>query len=57
MLDEINLLSIWHREAEKIHRRELTEKQRLLDQDPQDFGLQADLLVAVNNSARLLSNQ
>ena len=35
----------------------MTEKQKLLDQDPDDFGLQADLLVAVNNSARLLSNQ
>ena len=46
-----------YKEAEEIHRRELTEKQKLLDQDPNDFGLQSDLLIAINNAARLLAHQ
>ena len=46
-----------YKESEDIHRRELIEKQKLLDMDPDDFGLQSDLLIAINNAARLLSHQ
>lgn len=46
-----------YREAEEIHRRELVEKQRLLNGKPEDIGMQADVFIAMNNVARVLSNQ
>ena len=46
-----------YREAEEIHRRELVEKQKLLNELPDDIGLQADVLIAMNNVADVLSNQ
>lgn len=44
-------------EAEEIHRRELFEKQKLLDEQPEDIGIQADVFIAMNNVARVLSHQ
>ena len=46
-----------YREAEEIHRRELVEKQEVLNEQPDDIGLQADVLIAMNNVADVLSNQ
>ena len=46
-----------YREAEEIHRRELVGKQELLNEQPDDLDLQADILIAMNNVADVLSNQ
>ena len=46
-----------YREAEEIHRRELIEKQELLNMQPEDIGMQADVLIAMNNVAGVLSYQ
>ena len=46
-----------YREAEEIHRRELSEKQKLLDEQPEDIDIQADVFIAMNNVARVLSHQ
>ena len=46
-----------YREAEEIHRRELVEKQELLNERPEDIDLQADVLIAMNNVADMLSYQ
>lgn len=45
-----------YKEAEVIHRRELVEKQTLLDEQPDDIGLQADVFIAMNNVASVLSH-
>ena len=46
-----------YKEAEEIHRRELIEKQSLLKKQPDDIDMQADVLIAKKNVARVLSNQ
>ena len=46
-----------YREAEEIHRRELAGKQEVLNEQPDDIGMQADVLIAMNNVADVLSNQ
>ena len=46
-----------YREAEEIHRRELVGKQKLLDEQPEDVDIQADVFIAMNNVARVLSHQ
>lgn len=46
-----------YREAEDIHRRELIEKQKVLKEQPEDIGMQADVLIAMNNVADVLTNQ
>ena len=46
-----------YREAEEIHRRELAEKQSLLKKQPDNIDMQADVLIAKENVARVLSNQ
>lgn len=46
-----------YREAEEVHRRELVEKQKYLDEQPEDVGIQADIIIAMNNVARVLSHQ
>ena len=46
-----------YREAEGIHRRELFEKQEVLNEQPDDIGMQTDLLIAMDNVADVLSNQ
>ncbi|KAG8527609.1 uncharacterized protein KY384_007762 [Bacidia gigantensis] len=43
-----------HTEAAFLHNRELSEKQKLLDQDPEDVDLIKDVLIAINNVARVL---
>ena len=46
-----------YKEAEEIHRRELVGKQEILNEQPDDIGLQADVLIAMNNVADVLSSQ
>ena len=46
-----------YREAEEIHRRELVGKQEVLNEQPDDISLQADVLIAMHNVADVLSNQ
>lgn len=46
-----------YREAEEIHRRELAGKQELLNEQPDDIGLQADVVIAMTNVADMLSHQ
>lgn len=46
-----------YREAEEIHRKELIEKQKILKEQPEDLGMQADVLIAMNNVADVLTNQ
>ena len=46
-----------YREAEQIHRRELVGKQELLNEQPDDLDLQADVLIAIRNVADVLSHQ
>ena len=46
-----------YKEAEEIHRQELAEKQKLLTKQPEDVEMQADVLIAMNNVARVLYHQ
>ena len=46
-----------NKEAEEIHRKELNEKQKLLEGNPGDLGLEADAIIALENVARVLSSQ
>ena len=46
-----------YKEAEEVHRRELVEKQRFLEEQPEDTGMQEDITIAMNNVARVLSHQ
>ena len=46
-----------YKEAESIHRRELVAKQKFLGEQPGDIGAQADVFIAMNNVARVLSHQ
>ena len=53
-----NLQQLGHyKEAEEIHRRELVEKQRFLEEQPEDAGMQEDITIAMNNVASVLSHQ
>ena len=53
-----NLQQLGHyKEAEEIHRRELMEKQKFLEEQPEDSGMQEDIIVAMNNVACVLSHQ
>ena len=46
-----------YREAEEIHRRAFVEKQEVLNEQPDDIGLQSDVLIAMSNVADVLSDQ
>lgn len=46
-----------YREAEDIHRKELIEKQKILQEQPEDIGMQADVLYAMGDIADVLTNQ
>lgn len=53
---ELRTLGLYQ-EAEGIHRRELLAKEQRLAQCPNDRGIQAELLIAMNNVASVLSLQ
>lgn len=46
-----------YREAEEIHRKELIENQKILQEQPEDIGMQADVLSAMGDIADVLTNQ
>ncbi|KAM0803118.1 hypothetical protein BDR22DRAFT_801976 [Usnea florida] len=62
-LDSLNALGCdlqrlgHYKEAEEIHRRELMEKQKFLEEQPEDTGMQEDIIIAMDNVARVLSHQ